>query len=133
MKRLVKEGCRNFPLSFYVKVIKLYSRLKSMSDDVFVDEDEGLTVDELARTIHSDFEQMTDRENYDWKGGTLRPQDHESVEGVIRALEAYAPFPQHHEVEALYGDEDAGTHAEFSYNIRHILPAEMVEEDTLYD
>lgn len=102
-----------------------------MSDEeLFVDEDEGLPVDELAETMYNDFQQMTSRDNYQWKGGTLRPTDYSSVEKVARALEGYAPLPQHNEIEAIFGDEESGTHAEFSYNIRHILTPNMVEEGT---
>ena len=99
-------------------------------DELFVDEDEGPPIDELAETMYQDFQQMTDRDSYDWKGGTLRPTDYGSVEKVARALEEYAPLPQHNEMEATFGDEESGTHAEFSYNIRHILTPNMVEEDT---
>ncbi len=115
----------------YLKVIRFDEEIMFTShDDLFVDEDEGPSIEELAKTMYQDFQTMNDRDDYGWKGGTLRPTDYDSVENVVRALEGYAPLPQHNEIEASFGDEESGTHAEFSYNIRHILTPNMVEEDT---
>ena len=96
-----------------------------MDDDYSLDTDEGLSLEELAETMYDDFHHFSERENYDWKGGTLRPQDYETVDSVERALEAWAPFPDHHEAEAAFGDQDAGTHADFSYNVRHVTVDEL--------
>lgn len=88
--------------------------------DIFVDEDEGLSIEELAETMHEDYQQMTKRDNYEWKQGDLRPQDYKDPETVEHALRRYAPPPITQEIEASFGDQEAGTHVEFSYNVRHI-------------
>lgn len=36
--------------------------------DIFVDENEGLSIEELSETLHKDYQQMTQRDHYEWKG-----------------------------------------------------------------